>query len=166
MRDYIVECHPELKPKIWMAENINDWFKEGHFSDLVTFEKQVANLASVIVLFLESPGSIAELAFFSQIPEVTKRFLVFLDTYHYQKNSFIRQGPIQFLEQTTSGLVHVYPWSSNNSSGNKKFELELLKRHADPIVDTINTKVTSSPNEETFSTSNETHFDIIGVRYD
>lgn len=161
MYEHITNSYPKLKPKIWMAEDVNDWFREDYFSDLVTFEKQVASLASVIVVFVESPGSIAELASFSQIPQIQKRLLVFLDTYHYQQNSFIRQGPIQFLEKNTPGLVHVYRWSSNNSSGNKKFELNLLKRHANPIVDTINAKVASSPNQETFLTSNETHLTLL-----
>ena len=156
-----MESHPELKPKIWMAENINDWFREDYFSDLVTFEKQVASLASVIVVFVESPGSIAELASFSQIPQIQKRLLVFLDTYHYQQTSFIRQGPIQFLENTTPSPVHVYRWSSNNSSEDNNFDLSLLKDHADSISNTINTQIKGMPNEEIFLTSNETHLILL-----
>ena len=150
-----------MKSKIFTAESINDWFREDYFRDLVTFETQVANLASVIVLFVESPGSIAELASFSQVPQIRERLLVFLDEHFYNKDSFIRKGPIQYLEDQGNDLVHVYPWSSNNSASGTNFETSLLKDFADDIANDINAKVKEMPNEETFSEFNETHLTLL-----
>ncbi len=55
-----------------IAEHYKDWSHDSIYRDLVSFERHVAELSSVIVLVLESPGSIADLGLFSVIDEFKK----------------------------------------------------------------------------------------------
>ena len=90
-----------------MAEEINDWFRGGAYEDLVSFEIDIAELSSVIVLFVESAGSIAELGLFSQLQPLRDKLLVFVRNGDFDQNSFIRLGP---LDSLGSEIVCVYPW--------------------------------------------------------
>src|ERR1035438_1009573 len=58
---YLKKNHPNLDAKIRVAEVINRWFDHDIFSDLLELEEYIAAFADLIVLFVESPGSFAEL---------------------------------------------------------------------------------------------------------
>ena len=46
--------------RVKLAEDVNAWFrKDDALPDLLELENYLAHLADVIVLFVESPGSIA-----------------------------------------------------------------------------------------------------------
>src|SRR5688572_25745964 len=66
--------------RIRMAEHYKDWAHDSVYHDLVLFERHLAELSSVIVLMVESPGAIAELGLFSAVDEVRDKLLVFIDT--------------------------------------------------------------------------------------
>jgi hypothetical protein len=91
--------HRDIDGRIRVAEDYKDWSHDAIYRDLVSFERHLAELSSVIVLALESPGSIAELGLFSVIEEFKNKLLVFIETDHYQSDSFIRLGPIDYLEK-------------------------------------------------------------------
>jgi hypothetical protein len=50
-----------VEKRIRVAEHYKDWSHDSIYQDLVSFERHLAELSSVIVLVLESSGSIAEL---------------------------------------------------------------------------------------------------------
>lgn len=77
---------------------------------MVSFESHLAELSSVIVLVLESPGSIAELGLFSVIKEFQSKLLVIVETDHYTSPSFIRMGPIDFLEKALGNPAECHRW--------------------------------------------------------
>jgi hypothetical protein len=58
-----------VKKRIRVAEHYKDWSHDSIYQDLVSFERHLAELSSVIVLVLESSGSIAELGLFSVVEE-------------------------------------------------------------------------------------------------
>lgn len=96
---------PELVRRIKLAEDINAWFKnawfenETAFSDLVEVENYLAHLAGVTVLFVESPGSIAELGSFAASDDIRPKTMVVLSEFHGLENSFIADGPIRKLRK-------------------------------------------------------------------
>lgn len=98
--------------RIRVAEDYKDWSSDGVYRDLVSFERHLAELSSVIVLVLESPGSLAELGLFSVIEEYQRKLLVFVDTQHYQSDSFIKLGPIDYLEKTCENTAECHKWLS------------------------------------------------------
>jgi hypothetical protein len=104
-----------VEPRIRIAEDYKDWSHDSVYRDLVSFERHLAELSSVIVLALESPGSIAELGLFSTIDEFKKKLLVFIETDHYKVDSFIRLGPIDYLEKVHNNTVQCHRWTTGAS---------------------------------------------------
>ncbi|SDX42386.1 retron St85 family effector protein [Nitrosomonas oligotropha] len=121
VRDHIVrslwDLHRDIADKIIEAEDVEDWLKEGHYSNLIDFETDIAKLATLIVLFVESAGSIAELGAFSVIHDIASKLIVFIRENSYQQDSFIRLGPIQYLEDMETS-VKVYPWTLLSPASN------------------------------------------------
>lgn len=101
---------PKVDSRIRVAEHYKDWSHDSIYRDLVLFERHLAELSSVIVLSLESAGSIAELGLFSIIKEFQEKLLVFIETSHYQSPSFIKFGPIDFLEKAHNNNAHCQDW--------------------------------------------------------
>jgi len=115
VRDYLLHKLPTISSKladadIQLAEDINDWYREDTYKDLICFEKDIAQLAGLVVIFLESAGAIAELSAFSQVPVINKKLQVFIDETHERVESFIVLGPIKYIQRTGSNSVHIYKW--------------------------------------------------------
>lgn len=81
-----------------MAEDVNAFFPEGKYDDILSFEADIAQIAEVIVLFSESIGSAAEFGAFAMVEEIALRMLAVLDDKHYEQRSFITLGPVRLLE--------------------------------------------------------------------
>lgn len=108
---YLHDSGSDLADGIVLAEEIQEWLHHAHYDDLVTFERHLAHLACTIVLFVESPGSIAELGAFSQVPQISDKLLVFMRNDQYEQDSFIQLGPLRLLEKKYEETrVSVYPW--------------------------------------------------------
>jgi hypothetical protein len=107
--------HPDIDHRIRVPEHYKDWAHEAIYSDLVSFESHLAELSSVIVLILESPGSIAELGLFSAIEEFKKKLLVFVETEHYKSASFIKLGPIDYLEKLHANTAQCHRWTQSTN---------------------------------------------------
>jgi hypothetical protein len=60
--DEITVKRPDLKEKISLAEDVFDQFDHTTYSDLLSFERDLANFCSITIVIAESAGSIAELA--------------------------------------------------------------------------------------------------------
>lgn len=114
--NWLQENDPEMTQRIILAEKVNDWSEDGVYRELFTLEKHLAALANVIVLFAESPGSIAELGAFSALPEVKEKLLVFVQTKNYEKRSFIKLGPIKLLQPEENKQVRIYPWEVDDNN--------------------------------------------------
>ncbi len=97
---WILEHRSDLKELLLIPENYNDWNDSAIYSDLLLFEKDLGYLTSAVLIFLESPGSIAELGAFSQIDSLSKRLMVVVKDGHHPQKSFISLGPIRSIEKT------------------------------------------------------------------
>jgi len=115
-----------LPDRIKLAEEINDWFKDATYSDLVRFEEHLASLSSLIVLVVESGGAIAELGVFSSIEKFSDRLLTLVANSHYEQDSFIRLGPVQKLKNIDEDRVLVYDWIERDHLGRDRTNLSLL----------------------------------------
>jgi hypothetical protein len=111
--------HDNIERRIRVAEHYKDWSHESIYRDLVSFERHLAELSSVIVLVLESPGSIAEFGLFSVIAEFRSKLLVFIETDHYASPSFIKLGLVDFLEKVHDNTVECHRWMIDIGSGSK-----------------------------------------------
>lgn len=88
-----------------LAEDADPLTEAAGYSDLLSFESDIAQVAGLIVLFVESAGSLAELGAFAALETVAPSLLAVLTEHHYSQISFVKNGPIKFLEDK-----HGYEW--------------------------------------------------------
>lgn len=103
------------------AEDVKDWSSYNIYSDLIEFERDVAHISKSIVLFVESPGSIAELGSFSIIPEISRKLSVFVHQDFSTEDSYISLGPLKKLANNKSN-IHYIKWSIEEKTINGNSE--------------------------------------------
>lgn len=81
-----------------MPEDFRIFPPHGQYKDILSFETEFAEIVDLVILFSESNGSFTELGAFSMIKEIADRLLVVIDDENYQADSFIRLGPLLFLQ--------------------------------------------------------------------
>lgn len=102
--------HAQLERRVRLAEDYKEWSFDGYYTDLLEFESHIAQLSAAIVLVLEAPGVLTELGLFSALDHFQSKLIVFISNHHYAENSFIRLGPIKFLEDTIGNKAECFPW--------------------------------------------------------
>lgn len=102
--------HDHLERRVRLAEDYKDWSFEGFYTDLLEFESHIAQLSAAIVLILEAPGALTELGLFSALDHFQSKLVVFISNYHYAEGSYIRLGPIKFLEDSLDNKAECFPW--------------------------------------------------------
>lgn len=68
--------------------------------NISTFEKTIAETVDSVLIFPESPGSFAELGYFSAHEQIAKKCLVAVRA-KYQANSFITLGPVHAISRVS-----------------------------------------------------------------
>lgn len=71
---------------------------DGNYQDWLSFESEFAQIVDLIILFSESYGSVAELGAFAMVEEIALRLLVVMDDKNYADSSFVKLGPVRWLE--------------------------------------------------------------------
>ena len=107
---------PTIAARVRLAEEVNEWFhqQDNAFPDLLELENYLAHLADITVLFVESPGSIAELGAFANSDDIRPKTLAVLNNWHESEGSFISDGPIRKLSNENEDHVHYYKWNPND----------------------------------------------------
>jgi len=132
-----------------MAEDFKDYFKDGAYSDLMEFEDDIAKVSTLIIICLESPGSLVELGLLCNNSFLVKRLLVIAPQSEVEaKNSFIYLGPLSSLIERDSSSVLIYPWPDN-----ERQEYE----HIDLIVGDIKNKLKNTNKTSKFDIKNSAH---------
>lgn len=143
--------------RIRVAEHYKDWAHDSIYNDLVLFERHIAELSSIIVLVLESPGAVAELGLFSAIGEFRDKLLVFVDSQYYKSASFIKLGPIDFLEKTHGNAAEVYRWFNDKSQIDGKLAEELQAE----VADAVRVRLSKKKAEKPFDRNQWLHFALL-----
>lgn len=100
---------PSLWSKVLMPESYEDWNNFNTYDDLLLFEADLGYLTAAIAVFLEAPGSIAELGAFSQIESLKDRLVIVVIKDLHPIRSFISLGPLRQLEKRDKHSVCVVP---------------------------------------------------------
>lgn len=138
-----------LEPRIRVAEDYKDWSHEATYRDLVSFERHLAELSSVIVLVLESAGSIAELGLFSVIDEFKKKILLIVETSFYQSESFIKLGPIDYLEKFHDNPAECHRWFEG-AGGLARFDSDAAEQLQPELADAVRARASKPTPERLF----------------
>jgi len=161
LMEHLAVTDSTLSEHITVAEDYKDWLHDGLYADLLEFEDDIAHIASLIVIILESAGSIAELGAFAVNDVLNKKLQVFICDDHYEQDSFIKLGPLRYLDSIREGSVSAYPWDQNNPN-------ETIKPSLADITTDIDDFVADLSSTEAFSKENSGHlafiiFELISV---
>lgn len=100
--------------EIFRPEEITSWLSDGIFKNLLTLEADLASICSLVVIILESAGSLAELGAFSQLPDLSKKIIAIRSNAFRDVPSFINLGILRHLTENETSSVKNYPWDIKN----------------------------------------------------
>jgi hypothetical protein len=150
---FIKEGCSTIKKNIILAEEVFDYFEHTSYKDLLCFERDLAELSALTVIFLESPGSIAELGSFTVLEKVQDRLLVVIHEEDAHKKSFIWQGPILYLKSLAKTNSRIDPITIYNWKKSKADEVIDAKDFSDAedLVEIIESLLNSLPKSLSFN---------------
>lgn len=139
---------PELARNFIIPESYPDWNLIDGYDNLVDFELDAGYLAKAIVLFVETPGSIAELGSFCMDDTLRQRLFVVVNQKHAKAaNSFIINGPVKLIKKHTEDLsVCVAEFIETPI----RFEDEVVH-----VLEALEEKIQSEISKPRFSTNRE-----------
>lgn len=106
MRYKIFESLSKLNGvNIYFPEFIFEELSFKQNNDLLSLENLLAESVHAVVLCIESEGSFTELGAFSNHELMKDKLIVFIESKYRRSNSFIRVGPIRYLEKKTNSKV-------------------------------------------------------------
>lgn len=137
--------NPPLKGRqLIQAEEITSGLKFfSRYGNVLEFERDLAQIVELIILFSESPGSFAELGAFSSVEEIAERLFVIIRDKHWDDQSFITLGPLEYLtKQFGRKTVFVIADATIGMKGNSAefVNLDTLKvQLAKPLTERLDT---------------------------
>lgn len=135
---YTSSQNQELHDYFILAETFKDYFKENAYPDLLVFEDDIASISSLIIIFLESPGSLVEFGIFCNKPEFYKKLLIIVPEAEVNnEDSFIYLGPLEYIKRKGQSLILTYPWPSPSDRNYDTNTLADLCGHIKSKLDTI-----------------------------
>jgi hypothetical protein len=149
--DYTEKNYVQINRSLVLAENFKDYFKDNAYPDLLVFEDEIANISSLVILFLESPGSLVELGMFCTKPDFYKKLVIIAPQSEIQaEDSFIYLGPLENIRRKQPNSVFVYPWPSAT-------EAEYDTNHLYDLSETIKEKLDDISKSYKFDSKNSGH---------
>lgn len=99
LRNYLRKNQPDLLG-VFYAERVWDHLTT-HASSMsaLEMESELAKLADIVIVIVESPGTFAELGAFSLNDELRKKMLPIVDNKYKGHDSFIVTGPLRWIDQ-------------------------------------------------------------------
>lgn len=151
--------HPELDSRVLLAEDANKWSKTAkHYDHLSDLEDDLASLSAVIMLFVESPGSIAELGAFCHEKAFRKKLVAVLEHHHQGEESFIQDGPVASLKKYDSRSVLFYPWLGQpNEHGVRQLDPDGAKETVERLLERLLEEMSKVSKEERFNSGSAGH---------
>lgn len=145
--NHILAKYPSLSRSLVIPEDFKDWLHDSVYPDLLTFESDLAETSSLVIIALESPGSIAELGSFSVNSGLRDKTIIIISEYHHNQSSFITLGPLRLLPKKN---VFSYPYN-HTALGNT------LDCYLDDLVENINDNLSNINKTESFNVEKNGH---------
>lgn len=132
LRDYIYRTNRPGSSnfRFVLAEQANELYRDTKYHDLITFEEDIARIASLVVVIAESPGSLAELGAFASSPPIRPSLRILIQELYAADESFIRFGPVERIMRDGDGNVGVFPWATE---ANGHLDADSVAPHAEEI---------------------------------
>lgn len=84
---------------VFFADNVWEYLASQEDQNALEMETQLARLADIVCVIVESPGTMAELGAFSNNEELRRKLLPILDKKYKLDTSFINSGPITWIDK-------------------------------------------------------------------
>jgi hypothetical protein len=155
--------YPELRKRVLLAEDANAWAKvDRQYLNLLDLESDLACLSAVILLFVESAGSIAELGAFCKIDVLRDKLVAILEYSHDADQSFIRDGPVALLQQHDKKSVLFLPWlGSADEHGRRRVDETKAQDTINHILDSSSAKMKASKRIKSFCRGDAGHRQLL-----
>lgn len=134
-----------------IPEDFKDWLHDSVYPDLLTFESDLAQTSTLIIIALESPGSIAELGSFSVNNGLKDKIITIISQHHHSQQSFITLGPLRQIPEVN---VYSYPYDHNSVT-------DSLDHYLSDIVNDINEHLSSIRKTEKFNKESNGHVALL-----
>lgn len=144
----LISHNPKWVGDLDVPENHSGWWAFSGYDDLLTFERDACHLARAIILFPESPGSLAELGALAVDDSIVDRLLIVVQgkyLEHQCRESFLNLGPLKRVES----LEHRCVIQAEGT--------ELTPDDFDTIVEFMNIHVPNGQRTERFRPQNPRH---------
>lgn len=151
LRDYLFRARRIqrlLNGEIVLAEAAQQLYRDTNYADLITFEEDIARVASIVLVITESAGSLAELGAFASEPIIRDALRIIISEEHFAENSFVRYGPVKRIEDIERSRIGTFPWRRHANSGN--IVKSSVAGHFSEIADFINEKTGEIDNSHTY----------------
>lgn len=151
--DYTATKYSDLHESLVVAEDFKDYYRNGNYKDLLTFEDDIANVATLVVIILESSGALVELGLYCYREQFLDKLVVIVneELYAIDADSFISLGPLAFIDYHPKACVlsHQFPAKENNYSS----DVEDLCGH---LIDRL-----KKPSKRLFESGNNGHIAFV-----
>jgi hypothetical protein len=151
LRDYIYrtkKLQKRVNANVLLAEKAIQIYRETDYSDLISFEEDIATISSVVLLIAESAGSLTELGAFSTNATIRKSLRVIAQQKYAKAESFIRYGPIErIIKAGNRNFVGYYPWRVTPAG---RFVRASARLHYDEIQKFITDHLDAVPDSELY----------------
>ena len=97
LKDYLAAYYENAL--VFFADNVWEYLASQEDQNALEMETQLARLADIVCVIVESPGTIAELGAFSNNEELRRKLLPILDRQFKIDKSFINSGPITWIDR-------------------------------------------------------------------
>ncbi len=138
-----------------LAENFKDYFKYNNYPDLFIFEDDIAKISSIILVFLESPGSLVEFGMFITNPDFCKKLLIVVPSQEImEQSSFIYLGPLEYIKRKHPESFFACPWPEKNDPNYNK-------EHIRDLINSLSDKISTQAKTQKFSKENLAHISFL-----
>lgn len=157
LRDRIVEFleinNDPIANSLILAESFTDYFQSDCYNNLLQFEEDIAEISTLVVICLESAGSLVELGMFCNHPSFNKKLLVFAPSEHvHTKDSFIFLGPLESLKKHDRNSVSTFPFPKKT---------EKIYPELEDVITDLKNKIENIQNQYDFNPKSSGHICLL-----
>lgn len=146
--NHVLYSNQFISEALVIVEEFKDWLHDSVYPDLLAFESDLAETASLVIIALESPGALAELGSFSVNEKLKEKTIIIICDDHHNQDSFIKLGP---LRQLNNENILSYPYKYDETLE------ETFTEHLEDIVETLGQKLERNDKTEKFNKLNNGH---------
>ena len=144
LRHYLLKdrhLQNKIKADLILAEQANHLYRDTNYSDLITYEEDIAKIAALVMLIAESPGSLAELGAFVAQTHLKSKLCVLVQKATTTANLLLDMAQLSgcktsFLGKSPFPLAHRQEGKSNKGG---------IDSHYMAIVSFLNGLLEASP---------------------